>query len=444
MLAEVLIFVPSIARFRETYLNARLERAQIASLALLAEDMLDPDLERELLENAEVFNVVLRRDELRQLVLSSPIPSPIWQTYDMRDPSVFALIGDAIVTLLEGKDRVIRVVGQPVRMGGEQIEITIAAGPLRAAMIDYGVRILILSAVISVLTALLLFLAVRRLMVRPIRRVVSAMQSYAEAPEDARNIIDPSSQIRELRDAENALRDLETQLSQALRQKQRLALLGGAVAKINHDLRNVLTTAQLFGDRMEESRDPQVARLAPKLLNSLRRAESICEATLAFGKADEPPPQLRRFPLAALVEDVLEAETLAAEGSGVTLVSQVRPDIEIRADREQLHRALDNLVRNARQAMTARRVEGTITVSASESDAGWSIRVADTGPGIPARMQETLFQPFQSASKKGTGLGLTIAQELVRGHGGTLKLVESGPAGTSFEIVFPRSVQPLN
>ena len=74
MLAEILIFVPSVARFREDYLLARLERAQIASLALLANDMIDSELEAELLENAEVLNVVLRRDEVRQLMLSSPMP----------------------------------------------------------------------------------------------------------------------------------------------------------------------------------------------------------------------------------------------------------------------------------------------------------------------------------------------------------------------------------
>ena len=76
MLAEVLIFVPSISRFRQDYLEDRLERAQIASLALLADDMIESSLERELLENAGVYNVVLRRDEMRQLVLSSPYSAP--------------------------------------------------------------------------------------------------------------------------------------------------------------------------------------------------------------------------------------------------------------------------------------------------------------------------------------------------------------------------------
>ena len=87
MLAEVLLFVPSVARFRESYLLARLERAQIASLALLADDMISPELEQELLTNAGVFNVVLRRDAVRKLMLSSEIPGMISATYDLQSPS---------------------------------------------------------------------------------------------------------------------------------------------------------------------------------------------------------------------------------------------------------------------------------------------------------------------------------------------------------------------
>ena len=110
MLAEVLIFVPSIARFRQDYMLARLERAQIASLTLLADDMIDDALEAELLRNAEVFNVVLRRDEVRQLVLASPMPQTISQTYDLRDASAFTLIQDAVSRLVKRENEVIRVI----------------------------------------------------------------------------------------------------------------------------------------------------------------------------------------------------------------------------------------------------------------------------------------------------------------------------------------------
>ena len=195
MLAEVLIFVPSIARFREDFLESRLERAQIASLAVLADDMLSEELEAELLDNAGVFNVVLRRDSMRQLVLTSPIPGEVDITFDLREASAWDLMRDALYRLIAGEPAIIRVIGAPSRDAGQLIEVTMDTTELRTAMVDYGLRILLLSAAISVMTALLLFLAVRRLMVHPIKRVIGHMMRYAEAPEDARRILDANGQV---------------------------------------------------------------------------------------------------------------------------------------------------------------------------------------------------------------------------------------------------------
>jgi signal transduction histidine kinase len=442
MLAEVLILVPSVARFREDYMLTRLERAQIASLALLAtEGVIDEGLERELLTNAGVFNVVLRRDELRELVLSSPIPEPIHATYDLRDPGPFELIRDAVALIIDTENRVIRIVGDPVREAGLLIEVTTETEPMRQEMLEYGARILLLSAVILVLIALLLFLAVRYFMVTPIRRVVNHMTSYAEAPEDARRIITPTAKVVELREAEEALESLQRQLTGALKQKERLAQLGGAVAKISHDLRNILTTASLFADRMEDSADPAVARAAPKLVGSLARAVNLCESTLAFGKAEEPPPRLSRLALRPLVADVVESERLAApDDSQVEFITDVPPHLMLRADGEQLYRVLSNLVRNARQALEASGSTGTIEIGAGEDDNCWWIRVGDTGPGLPEKAREHLFTPFQGGARKGgIGLGLAIAAELVRGHGGRLELRRSDDEGTEFMIHLPKS-----
>ena len=444
MIAEVLIFVPSVARYRESYLLQRLERAQIASLALLATEAIDADLETELLENAGVLNVVLRRDEVRQLVLSSPIPQPIEATFDLRDPSAFELIRDALVRLVDPAPRVIRVIGNPVQDAGLLIEITLETLPLRAAMLDFGLRILILSAVISIVTAALLFFAVRVLLVKPIRGVVDAIKSYAAAPEDARRIIEPQAKVTELREAETALRSLQTDLTTALRQKERLAQLGGAVAKVSHDLRNILTTAQLFTDRIEGSADPGVKRLVPKLVGSISRAVSLCESTLAFGKAEEPPPQLARMPLARLVDEVIDGERLAAGTADISFAEDVPRSLMIRADQEQVYRILANLVRNARQAIAAGGRPGEILVQATETDSEWTIVVKDTGPGLPPRARENLFRPFQGGTRKeGTGLGLAIAAELARGHGGRLDLLYTGDAGTAFALRLPKEVAAL-
>ncbi|PYE83775.1 sensor histidine kinase [Pseudoroseicyclus aestuarii] len=439
VLAEVFILAPSLARYRENYLLSRLERAQIASLAVEASDALDPGLEQELLENAGVFNVVLRRDEVRQLALSSPIPEPLFATYDLREETGLSLIREAIELLADPENRVIRVIGDPVRQGGLLIEVTMETGPLRREMIEYGLRILAVSAAISGITATLLFLAVQRFMVRPIRRLVGQMRHYTVEPEDTRRIIEPRATLRELHEAETTLQLLETQLTNALKQKGRLAQLGGAVAKVSHDLRNILTSAQLFADRIEGVDDPTVARLAPKLVGSITRAVSLCESVLAFGRAEEPPPNLTRFALARLVSDVLDAERLAAGEEAISFSEDVPSGLVIRADQEQLYRVLSNLVRNARQALSATGEEGEVSVSGTECEDHWRIAVTDTGPGMPPRARENLFQAFSGGvAKGGSGLGLAIAAELVRGHGGRLDLAGSGPEGTCFVIWLPR------
>ncbi|WP_158964449.1 sensor histidine kinase [Chachezhania sediminis] len=439
LFAEVMILVPSVARYREDFLLGRLERAQIASLALLADDMLSSELEQELLANAEVFNVVLRRDEMRQLVLSSPIPEPISATYDLRDPSSVTLIRDALSRLMTPENQIIRVMGAPVREAGLLIEVTMETQPLRTAMIDYGLRILGLSAVISIVTAVLLFVAVQVLMVRPIRWLVNYMQRYSASPEDVRRIITPRARIRELREAEEALMTLQTEITQALRQKERLAQLGQAVAKVSHDLRNILTSAQLFADRIEGSEDPLVRRMAPKIVGSVSRAVSLCESTLAFGRAEEPPPRLTVMRLGDVVADVMDNEASAIESGCVIIRNEIPPTMALRADPEQLFRVLLNIVRNARQAIESQGGTGEIAISAREEDTLWRVRIDDTGPGLPRKAQEHLFTAFQGGARKGgSGLGLVIAAELVRGHGGTLTLRETGPSGTSFEIVLPK------
>jgi signal transduction histidine kinase len=351
------------------------------------------------------------------------------------------LVKDALIAMTTGGNQVIRVIGTPLHDAGLLIEITTESAPLRIALIDYGVRILLLSAMISAATALLLFLAVRRLMVVPIARVVRHMTAYAAAPEDARRVITPTARVRELRDAEVALQSLQTQLTGALRQKERLAQLGSAVAKISHDLRNILTSAQLFADRMENSIDPAVARAAPKLVNSISRAVSLCETTLAFGRAEESPPKLTRFALRALIDEVVEAEGLGPDGQ-ITALIDVAPSLTIRADGEQLYRVLSNLVRNARQAIEAAGRPGTIEIGAGEDDVAWWIRVGDTGPGLPPKAREKLFAAFQGGTRKGgSGLGLAIASELIRGHGGRLDLQRSDADGTEFLITLPREIE---
>jgi signal transduction histidine kinase len=441
VIAEVLFFVPAMSRFRYDYLQNRLELAQLAALATAAipqDQDFPPELEQQLLSSAGVLSVVLRREDVRELVLptSGQVPDEVVRKYDLTKAHPWQLMRSTMAVFLADRDRIIQVIGQTRQGPQSEVEITLHEWPLHQAMVEQGLRILYVSLAISLATAALLFLAVQRLIVRPIGRVVEEMTSYRDDPEDASRIIEPQRGARELRQAEEALHELEVRLTTALRQKDRLASLGGALAKISHDLRNLLTTAQLVADRIETSADPAVRRVAPKLVSSLSRAISLCERTLAFGKAEELPPELADFALAPLVAEVLENERQAVPR--VSFAAELAPGMRVRADADQLFRVLTNLVRNAAQAIEAGGEPGRVTVIAAEAQGRSEIRVKDTGPGLPEKARENLFQPFRGGVRQGgTGLGLVIAADLVRGHGCTLALVETGSRGSTFRISLP-------
>lgn len=439
MLAEVLIFVPSVARFRAEYLQNRLQMAQIASLALLAtpDDMVSPDLEKELLANAEVYAIALRRDEVRELVLMGDLPGPVEQSFDLRDAGALQLIRDAFECAMAPPGRVIRVIGEPTNNAGLAIEVTLNEKRLKHEMIAYGWRIFQLSLVISLFAAVLVFFAVRRFVVRPITGVIGAMTAFSEDPSDPKRVIRPSSRVGEVADAERALAHMQTDVLNALKQKAHLASLGEAVSKISHDLRNILAASQLMADRLEASKDPIVSRTGPKLIGTLDRAIRLCERTLAYGKAEEPPPERRRVALRAFVDEVAEAVGLA-NGGAVAFENAAPSDLYADADPEQLHRALSNLLRNAAEAIAASGRGGRIRVSARHLGDGVEIEIADDGPGLPTAAIKHLFKPFKGgARREGSGLGLAIAHELIRAHGGALELASTSTEGSVFRIVLP-------
>ncbi len=441
MLVEVAIFVPSLARFRIDYLSERVVRAQIASLSVLAspDGMVSPELQKQLLEKTEALNIVLRSQGTRTLILARDDMAAVSETYDLRSMGTSEMIWDALVGLFgaTGHDT-IRVIGAPAGLAHEAIEITLDSRPLHEAMMDYGWRILSLSLVISVITAAMIFLAMRRFVVAPLLRVIENVKAFQQNPEDPERVIQPSSRIGELADAEKALEEMQKDVLSALRQRARLASLGEALAKISHDLRNMLSTGHLMADRLEMSRDPLVARTLPKLIGSLDRAISLCQRTLDYGKAEEAAPVLRQVRLRALAEEVAEGLGLGPSSGAVTCRIDIPEGRTVMADPEQLYRVLANLMRNAVEAIGATGRPGEVALALTASEDGAEIRVRDTGPGMPAKALENLFRPFRGGMRRGgTGLGLAIAHELVRAHGGQLELISSTTEGTEFSIRLP-------
>ena len=453
MLAEVLIFVPSVANFRITWLTDRLTAAQLAALAAEAvPGGVVPDaLRTELLRTAQVRAVALKRSTERRLVLALDAGSEIDETFDFRASSrsqgalnEFALrlrlIWDAIGVFLAKDGRLIRVIGEPGMGAGDFIEVVLPETPLKVAMIRYGLNIMGLSVIISMITAALVYFALNGLLVQPMMRIARNMLRFSENPEDASRIIIPSERRDEIGTAERELAHMQMQLTQTLQQKNRLAMLGLAVSKISHDLRNMLANAQLISDRLSSLPDPAAQRFAPKLIASLGRAINLCESTLQFGRAEEAAPRRELTELYSLVAEVGDGLGLPREGM-LEWIIDMDERLQIDADRDQLYRVLSNLCRNAMQVLEQQgTAKGHIRVVGRRNGTHVTIEVVDNGPGVPEKARAHLFQAFQGSVRKGgTGLGLAVAQELVTAHGGAIRLRDSGQ-GATFEIEIPDRV----
>ena len=456
MLAEVLIFVPSIANFRVNWLSDRLTAARLASLAVEAAPggAIAQDLRLDLLSSARVKAVAVKERDMRRLILPADELMVIDASFDMRSvttPGVapdlaerLMLIRDALYVFFAPPDRMIRAYGTPSRSSEPDsfVEVIFEENELRADMLQHALNIFVLSIFISVITAALVYIALSRVLVNPMLRLVRNMVRFAEAPEDHERIITPAGRSDEIGIAERELAKMQTQLAQTLQQKTRLAELGLAVSKINHDLRNMLASAQLLSDRLGMVQDPTVQRFAPKLIASLDRAINFCNDTLKFGRAEEAAPRRTVFDLRALVQEV--ADGLGLPRASVGWSVEIPGGLPLDADREHLYRVLNNIAKNAVDALEQVRVpEAQITVSAERHGSKTLIRVADNGPGVPEKARRNLFKAFTGGARPGgTGLGLAIAAELVRAHGGQIRLLDqpadaTAARGATFEIEIP-------
>lgn len=445
MLAEVLVFVPSVSNFRRQWLMERLAAAQIASLAAEAAPggQLPSMLRDELLERAQVKAIAVKRAGSRTLIIEMDMPAEVDASFDLHDTSWLTLIKDALAVYLAPDDRVIRVMGDPGFHEGEMIDVVMGEQPLKAAMIRYGLDILGLSILISIITAALVYLSLDALLVKPMTKLTWNIVRFSQRPEDPTRVITPSTRRDEIGTAERELSAMQKELAETLSQKSRLAALGLAVSKISHDLRNMLSSAQLLSDRLITVKDPTVQRLVPKLIASLDRAIRLCAHTLDFGQAQETPPQRKRFPLAPLVTEIGDSLGLPRPKL-IDWTVEVEDELEVDADRDQLYRVLSNLCRNAVQALESEgESAGEILLSARREGAVTVIEVADTGPGVPEKARAHLFEAFQSVARRGgSGLGLAIAHELVQAHGGQIALV-SNDGGATFRVTIPDVVVEL-
>ncbi|MBV9433371.1 MAG: HAMP domain-containing histidine kinase [Hyphomicrobiales bacterium] len=440
MLAEVLIFIPSVANFRRTWLTNKISAAATGALVFDAapSGMVPPELGKELLRQVGALTIWAKRADSRMLVASVDNPPQVDVTTDLRDTNPIFQIAEALGTLTAPRGRILRVTALGM---GVEINMTLEEDLLRAALWGFARNILLLSLLISLITAGLVYLSLIHMIVRPIKRLSENMASFERDPENDARVIATSARDDEIGFAERSLARLETKLAEELRRSKKLASLGLMIAKISHDLRNVLSGAQLFSERIAELKNPSVKRLAPRLVDSLRRAIDLCEGTLAYGadqKAALKPSCFRIAPMLAECWDLAQSVNRMPS----SLVNEVPAELEIRADRDQISRVFLNLMRNSLQAIAPppgqeAKSEAQITVSAKREADTTLIWVQDNGPGVSQAARQKLFEPFSlSSNRRGSGLGLAIAADILRAHDGEISLVDS-VYGARFKISLP-------
>jgi signal transduction histidine kinase len=440
MIGEVLIFVPSVGQYYRELLGNHIESAELAVMpfTLPESNKLPETLRTQILQRAGAEAVLLTLTDQRFYFQVNDEPKTVDHTIDLTKAGFRVGMIEAVSCLLQSHDRVLHVIAPTKITHARSIGIVLREAPIRTALVAYAWRVMETGFFVSALTAGLVFLSLFFVFVRPMGKITEAMVRFRENPEDSSRIVAPSSRQDEIGQAERELASMQRDLYGSLQQKTRLAALGAAVARIQHDLRNILANAKLASDRLADIDDPVVKNLTPRLVASLDRAVALATQTLRYGRAEEHPPARKLIALRAVTDEAGEAalETKVSP-TGITLDNRVDTGLRIDADPEQLFRLLLNLLRNAVEAL-AGRDGAAIEIHAERRGRVVSLVIADNGPGIPPAMRAKLFQPFATAARAGgSGLGLAIARDLARLHGGEMVLISSGPEGTQFRIDIP-------
>ena len=437
LVVEAFIFVPSATGQRNDWLTERIEAARIASLALEASPgrSVSEELSARLLDHAEVWGVAEldMDDEMRFQLLPPQMPlNGEFHALDMREAGPIDRVANMFGAFFAPDDRILVVTAK----GTEEdriIEVLLPQAPMKAELQSYASRIAGLSLFIAFAAATIIYVLLHLLVVRPMQRVTLSVEQFRMDPGSWTRRLPHTKRRDEIGRAQNALADMESAVADSFRQRSHLAELGTAVAKINHDLRNSLASAQLVSDSLARSEDVRVQKAAPRLERALTRAITLATDTLDYGKAMPQPAEPEQIDLKQALDEAAD-EALAAWPS-VEFINNVHMLEHVLADPDHLHRIAANLIRNAAEAMSAAGSDPSRIFVSLESG---TIVFTDTGPGLPEKAAANLFTPFAATTRQsGTGLGLVIARELAQSMGGDLTLAETGPEGSVFHLTLP-------
>ena len=446
MLAELVLFVPSAAFKRQDWLVERTQQAGLLAQALTGV----PDYEasavltQQFMTDTDVMLMAAKRDGMTELMLGEP-PAEAGNIIeiDMREPqrfpSFFAPFQDIFS---DGQETLLVKTMSPVQ-GQDGLEVLIPRSKLRWALLDYLTNIFWLSLAIAIITGSLIYWSMSALIIRPVKELAEDMTAFRENPEQRRAYRKRPKRQDEIGQLEREFIDMKQSQRAAFRQRERLAGLGLAVAKINHDLRNVLTSALLISDRLSMNPDEKMSTMGERLTRTVERGIGLTEEVLAYSKAETADPQIQDTRIAFTIGEA--AADVIAQFPDTQFRNIVPTDLMVRTDPDHAYRIFHNLFRNAAQVMAVHcKINCRLHVSVETRDGLAEIRISDSGPGLPDRAKDNLFQAFSSAqahsaNTKSTGLGLSISKELAKAQGGDLNLMSSDETGTRFLLTLPLS-----
>lgn len=300
-----------------------------------------------------------------------------------------------------------------------------------------SILLLIGLSILTLVVGLVTSIYARRVLA-PLSVVTERARAVAAGDLAPKEIVATEDEIGELaktfEDMVAAIRRARAELVQA----ERLATIGKMAAHITHEVRNPLSSIGLNLELLEEELieagdNPEATQLIAAIQGEVDRLTKITEQYLAAVR--EPRLQLERENIDDLVREChafVEPELSRAGVLSEVVVEGEIPRVEV--DEARLRQALINLLRNAREALSK---GGRVVLTVRANDERVSIEVRDDGPGIPADVRASIFDPFYTTKRHGTGLGLAVTRSIVDAHEGTIQCDEAAGGGTVFTIELP-------
>lgn len=305
-------------------------------------------------------------------------------------------------------------------------------------------QMILILGLVAIVAGIVLVLLISRAITQPLESLVGAVRALAKG--NYQYSLQPSGSV-EVADLGAAFNSMRQQLTESQRKQleaERLAALGRAAGSISHDLRHHLAAVVANAEFLYGTQDFGFDR--DEIYSEVRRASAqMTELIDSLVEIAREKPMLALGPgtLAEVVRKAVDTVHTLPEFRDCGIVIEEQTETHGLFDTRKLERVFFNLLLNACEAVVV--IGGSVHVTLRAKDRQVECRVADTGPGIPPSIRDTLFEAFVSAGKaNGTGLGLAIARKIVEDHGGAIVLEQTSAAGTVFLVRLPREVEGVS